>query len=213
MKFTRSKAVEKLTAYLTNNGKKPLRMSEKSLGEQTDDLMALLDDDEMELDAFVDKVKGQFSRFNSNVEHDVSEGLKAALAQQKPEQEPKSDPEDKDKGGNPELKALMDRLDALEKERTEREARSIADSKRKEVRNYLKEKKVSEDWIDNILDLVPLDKDSEVETVGDSLLGRYNKMLAGDGGNITPGTPTGSTESKTDFSDIASIRKQSQSQS
>lgn len=207
MKFTKKEAVEKLTANLTNGGKKPLRMSARSLEEQTEDLMSLLDDDEMELDAFVEKVQKQFERFNSNVGHDVSEAIKAL--------EKKTEPNEGDgKGGGSGTESTMEekllkRIEALEKEREDTLARNVAETKRKELKAHLLEKKVNETWLDNILDLLSLDKDSDVETLGTSLLERYNKMKASQGGEYerTPGYPSGSGEEKDNFSDVAELKK------
>lgn len=197
MKFTKKEAVEKLTANLTNGGKKPLRMSARSLEEQTEDLMSLLDDDEMELDAFVEKVQKQFERFNSNVGHDVSEAIKALEKKKEPDT------------GNTVEEKLLKRIEALEKEREDNLARNVAETKRKELKAHLLEKKVNETWLDNILDLVPLDKDSDVETLGTSLVERYNKMKASQGGEYerTPGYPSGSGEEKDNFSDVAELKK------
>lgn len=207
MKFTKKEAVEKLTANLTNGGKKPLRMSARSLEEQTEDLMSLLDDDEMELDAFVEKVQKQFERFNSNVGHDVSEAIKAL-------EKKKETNEEDEKGGGSGTESTMEekllkRIEALEKEREDNLARNVAETKRKELKAHLLEKKVNETWLDNILDLVPLDKDSDVETLGTSLVERYNKMKASQGGEYerTPGYPSGSGDEKDNFSDVAELKK------
>lgn len=207
MKFTKKEAVEKLTANLTNGGKKPLRMSARSLEEQTEDLMSLLDDDEMELDAFVEKVQKQFERFNSNVGHDVSEAIKALEKKKEPN-------EGDDNGGGSGTESTMEekllkRIEALEKEREDTLARNVAETKRKELKAHLLEKKVNETWLDNILDLLSLDKDSDVETLGTSLLERYNKMKASQGGEYerTPGYPSGSGEEKDNFSDVAELKK------
>ena len=207
MKFTKKEAVEKLTANLTNGGKKPLRMSARSLEEQTEDLMSLLDDDEMTLDAFAEKVQKQFERFNSNVGHDVSEAIKALGKKNKPDGAGGED--GNDGSGNTMEEKLLKRIEALEKEREDNLARNIAETKRKELKAHLLEKKVNETWLDNILDLVSLDKDSDVETLGTSLLERYNKMKASQGGEYdrTPGSPSGSGDEKDNFSDVAELKK------
>lgn len=210
MKFTKDEAVEKLTAVLTNGGKKSLRMSERSLKEQTEDLMSLLDNDEMELDTFVAKVKSQFERFNSNVEHDVSEGIRKAAETKKPESEKKKEIEGDGVLSDREKK-LLERLEALERKSAEAEARTLAETKRGQVKAYLKEKNVDDDWLDNILDLVPFSADTDVAESGESLLGRYNKMVASRGGvTRTPGLPEGGAGAQADFSDIIARRKASQ---
>ena len=66
MKFTKEEAFEKLKGLLTNNGKKDLQMSERSINEQLEVLMPLIANDEMELDDFIVKVKTSFEVMNSN---------------------------------------------------------------------------------------------------------------------------------------------------
>lgn len=209
MKFTKEEAVEKLTAALTNNGKKPLRMSARSLEGQTEDLMSLLDNDEMELDVFVEKVKPQMERFNSNVGHDVSEGIKKALEGGDPK--PPTDPKPKD---DDEVQKLMERIAALEKERADEKLKATADQKRKELKSQLKEKNVEDEWIDGIIDLVPVDGDSDVAEVTTSLVERYNKMMASRGGDNrrTPGQPTGGQAEPETFSDVVERMKVHQSE-
>ena len=190
MKFTKEEARENLTTLLTNGGKKPLRMSERSLDGQLEDLMSLLDDDEMELDSFLGRVVKQFERINSNVEHDVSEAIKAIKPEQKPDDA---------------TAQLLQRIEALENEREEALNAQKAENKRKELRTFLKSKEVNKEWLDNILDLMTVDSETDVESVGGAVLEKYNKMMAG----IevpTPGYPSGSGDNKSDFSDVSSLR-------
>ena len=76
MKFTKEQAFENLKGFLTNNGKKTLRMSEKSINKQLETLMPLVANDEMELADFVEKVKPTFETMNSNAEKDNSDFVK-----------------------------------------------------------------------------------------------------------------------------------------
>lgn len=205
MKFTKEEAVEKLTAALTNNGKKPLRMSARSLEGQTEDLMSLLDNDEMELDVFIEKVQPQMERFNANVGHDVSEAVKKALAgggDPKPPTDPK--PQEGD-----DVQKLMERIAALEKERADEKLKATADQKRRELKSQLKAKNVEDDWIDGILDLVSVDETSDVAEVTTSLVERYNKMMASRGGDPkrTPGPAAGSPAEPETFSDVVERMK------
>lgn len=199
MKFTQEAARKKLTAKLTNDGKKPLRMSERSLDGQLEDLMNLLDNDEMELDSFVEKVVRQFERINSNVEHDVSEAVKALKPEPKPEPKKETEPDTA-------TAQLLQRIEALEKEREDALNAQKAESKRNELRTYLKSKEVNKEWLDNILDLMTVDSETDVETVGGTVLEKYNKMMAGID-VPTPGLPSGSGGKQSDFSDVSSLRK------
>ena len=110
MKFTKKEACEKLTALLTNGGKKPLRMSAKTLESHVETLMTLLDNDELELDDFVNKVKPMLESTNSNVEHDVSRGIKDYQDKnpyKKPEKKEDDEEEIPDGMVMPELSAPM----------------------------------------------------------------------------------------------------------
>ena len=208
MKFTKEQAVEKLNQVLTNNGKKPLRMSAKTLESQVETLLAFVSDEEMELDAFVEKVKGGLSSINSNIEHDNSDFIKK-YKEEHPDPTPaggKTPEEDKD-GPNAEL---LRRLEELERKETERTETAAIEAKRAEIKKYLGDKNVKNDkWIDSILGIATIGKDDDVEEKGNIYLELYNQSMQG-GNPVPPGAPSpgGDGGGADAFAEIRAMRKQ-----
>lgn len=207
MKFTKEQAFEILRSTLTNGGKKTLRMSEKSINAQLDTLIPLVANDEMELADFVDKVKQTFITMNSNAEKDNSDFVKK-WKEEHPDPTPDPDSQKSDKTDNPEIKALLDRLAALEaKDAAAAEAAAVAD-KRKELVAKMKEKGISDnEWVESFLSEVSITKDTDVEAKAESFLKIYNKTHAG-GGNITPPQAGSGDPNKQDnFANVRDIMK------
>lgn len=191
MKFTKEQAFEILRSNLTNGGKKTLRMSEKSINAQLDTLIPLVANDEMELNDFIEKVKPTFATMNSNAEKDNSDFIKQ-WKEQHPEQNPdpnnpehpKSTPE------NPEIKAMLDRIAALEKENNENKLKAEVAEKRTELVAKMKEKGITDtEWIDSFLGEVTINKDIDVDAKAESFLKIYNKTKAIVDPSQTPHNP------------------------
>lgn len=207
MKFTKEEAVEKLKLLLTNNGKKTLRMSTRTLEGHTESLMALVADDETELDDFVEKVKGNLEAVNSNMEHDYSDFVKNYKPT--PKQEPPKKDDDDDKGNDPN-KALLDRIAALEKMNADREAETKRKEKRSQIRKYLSDNNVdNNDWVDRMLKVTSIADEDDVEEKGKELLDIYNASLAGAGGSdFTPRNPKpGDNDQTGQYDDVKAIIK------
>ena len=142
MKFTKEEAFEKLKGYLTNNGKKTLRMSERSINKQLESLMPLIAGEDMELDDFIGKVKDTFSVMNSNVEKDNSDFVKE-WEKNHPVENPKpSDPKPTEPKPDDATAALLKRIEELEKKETERTREAAITQKRKELLKAMKEIKI-----------------------------------------------------------------------
>src|SRR5574344_327624 len=183
MKFTKEQAFEILRNNLTNGGKKTLRMSEKSINAQLDTLIPLVANDEMELNDFIEKVKPTFATMNSNAEKDNSDFIK-----QWKEQHP--DPTKPITTNNPEIKAMMDRIAALEKENNENKLKAEVAVKRTELVAKMKEKGINDtEWIDSFLGEVTIDKDIDVDAKAESFLKIYNKTKSAVNPYQTPQTP------------------------
>lgn len=188
MKFTKEQAVEKLNQELTNGGKKPLRMSAKTLESQVETLLAFVTDEEMELDDFVTKVKASLANINSNMEKDQSDFIKDY---QKKHPETKEDPgkggEDPNKGKDPNAE-LLRRLEELERKEEARNLEGTIAAKRSEIKQYLKNNNVEDEgWIDSMLGMVQVGKDDDSEARGKELLEFYNKSKPGN--PMVPGNP------------------------
>ena len=191
MKFIKEQAFEILRSNLTNGGKKTLRLSEKSINAQLDTLIPLVANDEVELNDFIEKVKPTFATMNSNAEKDNSDFIKQ-WKEQHPEQNPDpNNPEPpKPTPENPEIKAMMDRIAALEKENNENKLKAEVAEKRSELVAKMKEKGISDtEWIDSFLGEVTINKDVDVDAKAESFLKIYNKTKAIVDPSQTPHTP------------------------
>ena len=190
MKFTKEQAFEILRSNLTNGGKKTLRMSEKSINAQLDTLIPLVANDEMELNDFIEKVKPTFATMNSNAEKDNSDFIKQ-WKEQHPEQnpDPKNPEPPKQAPENPEIKAMMDRIAALEKENNENKLKAEVAEKRTELVAKMKEKGITDtEWIDSFLGEVAIDKGIDVDAKAESYLKIYNKSKSVVNTTTTPHT-------------------------
>ena len=190
MKFTKEQAFEILRSNLTNGGKKTLRMSEKSINAQLDTLIPLVANDEMELNDFIEKVKPTFATMNSNAEKDNSDFIKQ-WKEQHPDPNPNPNPEPpKPTAENPEIKAMMDRIAALEKENNENKLKAEVAEKRSELVAKMKEKGITDtEWIDSFLGEVTINKDVDVDAKAESFLKIYNKSKSAVNPSQTPQTP------------------------
>lgn len=171
MNFTKEQAFEKLKGLLTNNGKKALRMSERSIDAQLDALIPLIANDDMELDDFIEKVKSSFTVMNSNVEKDNSDFVKKWEREHK-----KNDDDDDDGKATDANESLLKRIEELEKRDEERSMASKIETKKNELASALKSKGVkSEAWIRDILSEIDVREDTDVEVRTEALLKLYNK--------------------------------------
>ena len=200
MKFTKEDAFESLKRKLTNNERKTLRMSEKSLQKLTESLMGDFADDETGLPDFVDKVLPILETFNSNIEKDRSDFIKK-WNEEHPEQktEEKSEKTDtpKSESENPELKSLLERIAVLEKDKAENEKKATIAQKRKDVVAKLKEKGVKdEEWLNDFLSEVNIGDDFDVDAKAESWLKLYNKSKANGGNPVAPANPSGGGNSE-----------------
>lgn len=192
MKFTTEQAIEKLKAYLTNDGKKPLRISDRTLKEHVENLAALVADEEMELDDFFTKVKSSFDSINANVGDDVSKAIKDYKENNpyKKQDDDKSvkkqdDKQDDNKDNNPN-KELLDRLAALEAKEAERVKGAAIADKKNSIKQYLAGENVKNDkWVEKMLDMMKIEEDSDSDALGKQLLEFYNAEYA-DTGLVTP---------------------------
>lgn len=206
MKFTKQQAFEKLKGILTEDGKKPLRMSEKSINETLENLMPLIASDETELDAFVDKVKPTFVTMNGNAEHDQSAFVNKWKQEHPEEKPPQNTPPANE---TPEMKAMRERLEALEKKETDRQTTKTIEDKKKQILAKLKEKGIkNEEWCNGMIAEIAIDKDTDVDTKVNNLVAFYNKTKADTRGGYTPrGGAGGSEQGKGEWDDVRKERE------
>lgn len=198
MKFTKEEAFESLKGILTNGGKKPLRMSERSLREQSDDLIDLVANEEMELEDFVGKVKKLLSSTNSNVEKDSSDRFKEHVKQWEKEH-PVVNPEPpKVDVPNPDdvMAKMLKRLEELENREAERAKERTIAQKKDDLLAAMEKKGIKDkQWAKDLVAEISLTEDFDVEAKADSYLKLYNKSQAASAGdnNATPGSTSSST--------------------
>lgn len=193
MKFTKEEAFESLKGILTNNGKKTLRMSEKSINRQLESLMPLIANEEMELKDFVDKVKDTFSVMNSNAEKDNSDFVKQwekDHPQVNPEPQKPNEPKEDDA-----MAKMLKRLEELESREAARDKEAKISQKKKDLLKAMKEKGIKdEQWSKDLVAEISLTEDFDVESKADSYLKLYNKSQAASAGD-NGATPAGTSNS------------------
>lgn len=208
MKFTEDEAFEKLKGILTNNGKKPLRMSEKSVKKQLETLMPLVANEEMELSDFVDKVKNTFSVMNSNAEKDNADFVKQWEKDHPTPTQTK--PDDTKNEPNEQMVALQRRLEELEAKETAREKERAVSQKRSDLLKAMKEKGIKdEQWAKDFIAEIAITDDFDIDSKADAYLKIYNKSQASTTTTTTPGSSTGDGNQQKDLlADAKKVMKQ-----
>lgn len=208
MKFTKEQLSEALKAKLTNNGKKNLAMSERSFNGKVERLYKRLekasDKDELELDDTVSEYLEDFQEDDNNVRNDNSKFIK----EWEKNHPGKEDKRYEDKGGKDDeskLDKLLEEIQALKAEREEeKKAKAISD-KRSQLKSALKGKEVkNEEWINDQLELIHIDSETDVDALTERLVKSYNKFSSNTPPNITPrGAGGGQENLEHEFDDIA----------
>ena len=213
MKFTKEQFSEALKVKLTNNGKKNLAMSERSFNGKVERIYKRLekasDKDELELDDVVADYLDDLQEDDNNIRNDNSKFIKK-WEKNHPNKDDRSDNKD-DKGDESKLDKLLKELQDLKSEREEEKKVKAISDKRNQLKLALKGKEVkNEDWINDQLELIHIDSETDVDALTERLLKSYNKFNANTPPDITPGG-TGSGKEKTDdFADVvAVVKKQS----
>lgn len=213
MKFTKEQFSEALKVKLTNNGKKNLAMSERSFNGKVERIYKRLekasDKDELELDDVVADYLDDLQEDDNNIRNDNSKFIKE-WEKNHPNKDDRSNNKD-DKGDESKLDKLLKELQDLKSEREEEKKVKAISDKRNQLKLSLKGKGVkNEDWINDQLELIHIDSETDVDALTERLLKSYNKFNANTPPGITPGG-TGSGKEKTDdFADVvAVVKKQS----
>ena len=213
MKFTKEQFSEALKVKLTNNGKKNLAMSERSFNGKVERIYKRLekasDKDELELDDVVADYLDDLQEDDNNIRNDNSKFIKE-WEKNHPNKDDRSDNKD-DKGDESKLDKLLKELQDLKSEREVEKKITAISYKRNQLKLSLKGKEVkNEDWINDQLELIHIDSETDVDALTERLLKSYNKFNANTPPDITPGG-TGSGKEKTDdFADVvAVVKKQS----
>lgn len=213
MKFTKEQFSEALKVKLTNNGKKNLAMSERSFNGKVERIYKRLekasDKDELELDDVVADYLDDLQEDDNNIRNDNSKFIKE-WEKNHPNKDDRSDNKD-DKGDESKLDKLLKELQDLKSEREEEKKIKAISDKRNQLKLALKGKEVkNEDWINDQLELIHIDSETDVDALTERLVKSYNKFNANTPPDITPGGTGGGKEKTDDFADVvAVVKKQS----
>ena len=212
MKFTKEQFSEALKVKLTNNGKKNLAMSERSFNGKVERIYKRLekasDKDELELDDVVADYLDDLQEDDNNIRNDNSKFIKE-WEKNHPNKDDRSDNKD-DKGDESKLDKLLEELQDLKSEREEEKKVKAISDKRNQLKLALKGKEVkNEDWINDQLELIHIDSETDVDALTERLVKSYNKFNANTPPDITPGGTGGGKEKTDDFADVAVVKKQS----
>lgn len=216
MNFTKEQFSEALKAKITNNGKKNLAMSERSFNGKVERIYKRLekasDKDELELDDVVADYLEDFQEDDNNIRNDNSKFVKD-WEKNHPAKDDKGDKDDgKDnKGDESKLDKLRKELQDLKSEREEEKRAKTISEKRNQLKSALKGKEVkNEDWINDQLELIHIDSETDVDALTERLVKSYNKFNANTPPDITPGGTGGGKGKTDDFADVvAVVKKQS----
>lgn len=216
MKFTKDQFSEELKAKLSNNGKKNLALSKQSIDNKVERIYARLqkqsDADDLELADVVEEWISDFESDDGNIRRDNSNFIKE-WKENHPAKDDKGDKDDgKDnKGDESKLDKLLKELQDLKSEREEEKKVKAISDKRNQLKLALKGKEVkNEDWINDQLELIHIDSETDVDALTERLVKSYNKFNANTPPYITPGGTGGGKEKTDDFADVvAVVKKQS----
>lgn len=216
MKFTKEQFSEALKVKLTNNGKKNLAMSERSFNGKVERIYKRLekasDKDELELDDVVADYLEDFQEDDNNIRNDNSKFVKDWEKNHpaKDDKDKKDDGKD-DKEDESKIDKLLKELQDMKAEHEQEKKEKAISDKRNQLKSALKGKDVkNEDWINDQLELIHIDSETDVDALTERLVKSYNKFNANTPPYITPGGTGGGKEKTDDFADVvAVVKKQS----
>jgi hypothetical protein len=216
MNFTKEQFSEALKAKITNNGKKNLAMSERSFNGKVGRIYKRLekasDKDELELDDVVTDYLEDFQEDDNNIRNDNSKFVKDWEKNHpaKDDKDKKDDGKD-DKEDESKIDKLLKELQDMKAEREQEKKEKAISDKRNQLKSALKGKDVkNEDWINDQLELIHIDSETDVDALTERLVKSYNKFNANTPPYITPGGTGGGKEKTDDFADVvAVVKKQS----
>lgn len=177
MKFTKEEAFESLKGILTNNGRKTLRMSERTINAHLDTLMPLIANEEMELTDFIEKVKDVFQSTNSNVEKDNADFVKG-WKKEHPETQTTTTTTSQTSNENDDLVKLREEMNAMKAELENAKKERSIKTKRRELLDKMVEKGINKDWATDFLGEVSVSEDIDIDSKVDSYLKIYNRQKA-----------------------------------
>ena len=193
MKFTKDEARKELSAQMTARGEK-LNLSERSINEQLETLMPLLQNEETELQDFIAKVLPIFKTTDANVRNDVSAGINEFKTKHPSTQ--KQEPTKTQVTPESEVATLMERLEKMEKELEESKRENRVADVKKQLLAKMKELGVKNtEWAKDFISEITITEDFDVEAKAKAYLNIYNKAMATTPPNVTTAGANGGSSS------------------
>lgn len=209
MKFTEQEAYEKIVSKLSNNGKKPLQASERTLRHLLSRYYKKFADDETEIDDFVNDNIEDFNVVNGNVNKDRADFIKQYLEEHKAAEvntKPIEKPIDNKEDSNSDIEFLKTQIASLIAEREQEQKAKLIASKRAELLSTMEKKGIKDrEWAENFIGEINITEDFDIDSKADSYLKIYNKSKVPD---ITPPTPNGSSSNESLNPVLADVAKQ-----
>lgn len=210
MKFTKEEAFGKIKSKLTEN-KRTLQMSERSINEQLETLIALVVNEETELDDFVGKVLPMFKTVDANVGNDRSKFVKEWEDSHPEEKKPKEGEQKKkeETTTDPAIAKLLEEVASLKQGLEEARIEKSIATKRTDLLKAMKEKGIKdEQWAKNYISEITVTEDLDIESKAESALKFYNISNTAPTDPFTPGASSSSSkDNKNSLDDIKAIRK------
>lgn len=205
MKFTKEDVFKQIEGYLTDNGKKDLLLSKRTINAQIDTLLPALADDETELSVFVEKVKPIFQTMWGNLKYDTTQFVKK-WNEEHPSEEKTETTETKP--AEVQNDPVLERIKKLEDELSRRDKEAAVGKKRSELAKTLSDKGVKDSsWINDLLSEVGISEDTDVEASADKYLKLYNRSHAQTPVNVTPNGTDSTQGNQNPFADVVAQRK------
>ena len=151
-------------------------------------------------------------RIDNNVRNDNSKFVKEWEKNHPQKNDGDGNGDGNDDGGNKsELQKMQEQINSLLKREEENNKAKAVSEKRSQLKSALKGKDVkNEDWINDQLELIHIDSETDVDALTERLVKSYNKFNANTPPYITPGGTGGGKEKTDDFADVvAVVKKQS----
>lgn len=210
MNFTKEQFLEALKTKLTNDGKKKLLQSERSFNGQVERIYSRLEEIECEknLDEVVQVYLIDFEEYEGDFRKLNSDHFKEKMEWEKNHPNKNNDGNSGDGGEKSELQKMQEQINALLKREEDNNKAKAISEKRSQLKSALKGKDVkNEDWINDQLEFIHIDSETDVDALTERLLKSYNKFSANTPPYVTPGGAGGGSEQTEDYADVVAIVK------
>jgi len=206
MKFTKEQLLEALKAKLS----KETPLSEKTTGdiEKAVEKLYSFNVEEVELEEYASPLLDVIKSFEGQVRKINSDHFKEKSEWEKNHPDKKDGKGDGKGDGNDnksELQKMQEQINELLKREEENNKAKTISEKRSSLKSALKGKDVkNEDWINDQLELIHIDAETDIEALTERLVKSYNKFSSNTPPDITPkGAGSEKENLEHEFDDIA----------